>query len=215
MTTFQQLFQNNLAWSSEKKASDPLFFDRLSRQQKPPFLWIGCSDSRVPANEIVGLLPGELFVHRNVANVVVHTDFNCLSVLHFAIDLLKVRDVIVCGHYGCSGIASVIRKQSVGISEHWLRHVEDVACKHSHLLDRIEDENERVNYLCELNVIEQVTNVCRTSVVQEAWARGQEISVHGVVYGLTDGVLRNLDVSTSGNAELGRLSAKCQNRTQP
>jgi carbonic anhydrase len=205
MDSFERLFENNLTWASGKKAEDAEFFERLSKQQKPKFLWIGCADSRVPANEIVGLMPGELFVHRNVANVVVHTDLNCLSVLHFAVDILKVTHIIVCGHYGCSGVASVVTKSSFGVSDLWLRHVEDVACKHADCLNGIDDTTLRTNYLCELNVIEQVRNVCRTSIVQEAWTGGQEVSVHGVIYALSDGVLRNLDVTISGNDGLAAL----------
>jgi carbonic anhydrase len=205
MNSFARLFDNNLAWASARIAEDADFFARLSTQQSPEFLWIGCADSRVPANEIVGLMPGELFVHRNVANVVVHTDLNCLSVLDFAVDILKVRHVIVCGHYGCSGIASVVTKSSFGICDHWLRHVEDVACKHADSLGGIDDRTQRMNHLCELNVIEQVRNVCRTSIVQAAWVRGQELSVHGVIYALSDGILRSMDVSISSNGELAGL----------
>lgn len=205
MASLQNLFENNLAWSAAKTASDPEFFERLSKQQTPEYLWIGCADSRVPANEIVGLQPGELFVHRNVANVVVHSDLNALSVLHFAVDVLKVRHVIVCGHYGCSGVAAAFRGQATGISEYWLRHVEDVATKHGPLLEALENEGDRINYLCELNVIEQVRNVCRTSVIDAAWKRGQEVSVHGCIYGLSDGILRDLEVTTSGPEELTEL----------
>lgn len=213
MSAIDQLFDNNLAWAEAKKEADPQFFERLSKQQKPQYLWIGCADSRVPANEIVGLMPGELFVHRNVANVVVHTDLNCLSVLHFAVEVLKVRHIIVCGHYGCSGVASVITKQAFGISEHWLRHVEDIACKHEDCLNDIPQQAERINQLCELNVVEQVRNVCRTSIVQEAWAGNQPLSVHGVIYGLSDGVLRDLEVTISGLAELGALPSQFNART--
>jgi carbonic anhydrase len=208
MNMLQQLFENNLIWSAGKIASDPEYFERLSKQQKPQYLWIGCADSRVPANEIVGLMPGELFVHRNVANVVVHTDLNCLSVLHFAVEILKVRHIIVCGHYGCSGVASVISKTATGISENWLRHVEDVACKHASCLECITDDTERTNYLCELNVVEQVRNVCRTSIVRDAWDRGQDLSIDGVVYALSDGVLRNLEVTVSGKEDLAALPDK-------
>jgi carbonic anhydrase len=205
MDSIEHLFANNQAWAAAKKAEDADFFARLSRQQKPKFLWIGCADSRVPANEIVGLMPGELFVHRNVANVVVHTDLNCLSVLDFAVDILKVRHVVVCGHYGCSGVAAVVENSSFGICDHWLRHVGDVACKHAACLVEIADAGRRMDHLCELNVIEQVRNVCRTSIVQHAWARGQELSVHGVIYALSDGILRSLDVTISSDAELALL----------
>lgn len=205
MDSFERLFDNNKAWASARKSEDSSFFERLSKQQKPKFLWIGCADSRVPANEIVGLLPGELFVHRNVANVVVHTDLNCLSVLHFAVDVLKVRHVIVCGHYGCSGVAAAASKNSFGISDNWLRHVEDVACKHSNCLEKLHDEAERIDDLCELNVIEQVRNVCRTSLIQNAWKQAQDVSIHGVIYALSDGLLRNLDVTISNNDELAKM----------
>jgi carbonic anhydrase len=206
MSSLGKLFDNNNAWATSKVKDDPEFFKRLVGQQSPHYLWIGCADSRVPANEIVGLMPGELFVHRNIANVVVHTDLNCLAVLHFAVEILKVEHVIVCGHYGCSGIAQVIANTGSGISQHWLRHVEDVACKHSDRLNEIADPNDRTSYLCELNVIEQVRNVCRTKFVQEAWAHGQTLSVHGVVYGLGDGLLRNLDVTVSGADGISALS---------
>lgn len=212
MGAFEQLFANNAAWASAKKKEDPTFFERLSEQQKPQFLWIGCADSRVPANEIVGLMPGELFVHRNVANVVVHTDLNCLSVLHFAVDLLKVRHIIVCGHYGCSGIASVVSKTTHGTSEHWLKHVEDIALKHVECLEHIEDTTQRCNVLGRLNVIEQVMNVCRTNIVQDAWVRGQELSVHGVIYALSDGILRDLEVTVSGKCDLETLSSRTHGR---
>lgn len=211
MLEFDQLFTNNLQWASAKKSNDPEFFTRLSEQQRPQFLWIGCADSRVPANEIVGLMPGELFVHRNVANLVVHSDLNCLSVLHFAVDILKVSHIIVCGHYGCSGVGSVLEKTATGLSENWLRHVEDIAAKHAHELCSIEDKKERANYLCRLNVVEQVRNVCRTSIVQNAWERGQLLSVHGVIYSIHDGILRNLEISVSSKSDLALASSKRSN----
>lgn len=199
MQGIDQLFENNRTWSARQVQQDPEYFKRLTMQQKPQYLWIGCADSRVPANEIVGLQPGELFVHRNVANVVVHSDLNSLSVLQFAVEFLKVKHVIVCGHYGCSGVGSVVHGSGAGISQYWLRHVEDVAVKHACCLETIEDPVFRADRLCELNVIEQVTNVCRTNIVQEAWNRGQELTVHGVIYSISDGILKNLDVAVCGN----------------
>lgn len=197
MSKLHQLFENNQAWAAQIQERDPGFFMKLSRQQSPEYLWIGCSDSRVPANEIVGLLPGELFVHRNVANVVVHTDLNCLSVLQFAVDVLKVKHVIVCGHYGCGGIRAALRKERLGLVDNWLRHVQDVYSRHESSLAAIAEEHDRCNKLCELNVIEQVLNVCQTSIVQDAWTRGHELSVHGWVYGLRDGRLRDLSITMS------------------
>ncbi|MSU04894.1 MAG: carbonate dehydratase, partial [Pedosphaera sp.] len=169
----------------------------LSQQQSPGYLWIGCSDSRVPANEIVGLLPGELFVHRNVANLVVHTDLNCLSVMQFAVDILKVGHIIVCGHYGCSGVLAAFRRERLGLSDNWLRHVEDVRLKHQHLLAAIPNPSEASNRLCELNVIEQVVNVCQTTIARDAWERGQELTVNGWIYGLQDGILRDLNITVT------------------
>ncbi|MBI5381834.1 MAG: carbonate dehydratase [Opitutae bacterium] len=197
------LFANNRAWSRQRHAQDPEFFRKLARQQNPAYLWIGCADSRVPANEIVGLLPGELFVHRNVANVVVHTDLNCLSVLQFAVDLLRVRHIIVCGHYGCSGIRTALRGERVGLADNWLRHVQDVRTKHEPLLAALPATGPgRYDRLCELNVIEQVVNVGLTTIVQDAWARGQQLSVHGWIYGLSDGLLHDLRASASAPEEL-------------
>jgi carbonic anhydrase len=196
LVPINQLFKNNVEWASRTLAESPDFFSRLSAQQSPEFLWIGCSDSRVPANEIVGLLPGELFVHRNVANLVVHTDLNCLSVLQYAVDVLRVRHVIVCGHYGCGGVRAAINRDRFGLIDNWLRHVQDVAEQHQRLLATIEDPGVRADRLCELNVIEQARHVCQTTIVQEAWARGQALSIHGWIYGLQDGRLRDLGVST-------------------
>jgi carbonic anhydrase len=196
------LFENNRVWAAQVRARDPEFFLKLSRQQSPEYLWIGCSDSRVPANEIVGLLPGELFVHRNVANVVVQTDLNCLSVIQFAVDVLKVRHIIVCGHYGCGGVRAALRNERLGLIDNWLRHVQDVQHKHEGSLAAIGDEAERSNRLCELNVIEQVIHVCQTTVVLDAWARGQELAVHGWIYGLHDGHLRDLSICLAGKEEL-------------
>jgi carbonic anhydrase len=195
MGSLNRLFENNWIWAEEMRARDPQFFAQLSRQQTPEFLWIGCSDSRVPANEIVGLRPGELFVHRNVANVVVHTDLNCLSVLQFAVDVLRVKHVIVCGHYGCGGIRAALEKDSHGLIDNWLRHVQDVARAHEVKLDAMPDFDARVDKLCELNVIDQVQNVARTTVVQDAWRRGHALQLHGWIYGLKDGLITDLGIA--------------------
>ncbi len=196
-----QLFKNNKAWSEKMRKRDPEFFHKLSRLQSPQYLWIGCSDSRVPANEIVDLLPGELFVHRNVANVVVHTDLNCLSVMQFAVDVLKVRHIIVCGHYGCGGVHAALRGDRIGLSDNWLRHVQDVRDKHETRLAPLADAARRGDHLCELNVIEQAVNVCQTTIIGDAWDRGQNLTVHGWVYGLKDGLLRDLKFIASSKEE--------------
>ena len=201
MRILPHLFENNRAWAESIRERDPEFFRNLSRQQSPEYLWIGCSDSRVPANEIVGLAPGELFVHRNVANVVVHTDLNCLSVMQFAVDVLKVRHIIVCGHYGCSGVRAALHRDRLGLVDNWLRHIRDVRQKHEAVLAALSDASERCDRLCELNVIEQVANVCQTTVVRDAWERGQELAVHGWIYGLQDGLLGDLNVTTTGTRE--------------
>ena len=192
MRQLSHLFANNRSWAAEMLRRDPEFFQRLAHQQSPRYLWIGCSDSRVPANEIIGLLPGEVFVQRNVANLVNHSDLNCLSVLQFAVDVLKVEHVIVVGHYGCGGITAAWRNRPLGLIDNWLRHVQDVASRHQEQLRPLA-EPEVLDRLCELNVVEQATNVCRTTIVQEAWSRGQEVTVHGWVYGLKDGLIRDLD----------------------
>jgi len=192
MEPLQHLLENNRRWSERIRQQDPQFFEKLSHQQAPQYLWIGCSDSRVPANDIVGMMPGELFVHRNIANVVVHTDLNCLSVIQFAVELLQVRHVIVCGHYGCSGVNAALRRARVGLADNWLRHVQDVRQKHDARLRDLADDEQRHHRLCECNVIEQVSNVCQTSCVQDAWAHGQALSVHGWIYGLRDGRVRDL-----------------------
>ncbi|MGZ5063084.1 MAG: carbonate dehydratase, partial [Usitatibacter sp.] len=192
MASLSHLFENNRAWSARIRASDPEFFPRLSRQQRPRYLWIGCADSRVPANEIVDLAPGELFVHRNLANVVVHSDLNCLSVMQFAVDVLKVEHIIVVGHYGCSGVAAALQNTRVGLADNWLRHLQDVYAKHDARVAALPDLAQRIDRLCELNVIEQVANVCQTTIVNDAWDRGQELAVHGWVYGLKDGLVREL-----------------------
>ena len=197
MDTLEHLFVNNRKWSQRIKARDPNFFDTLAQQQSPKYLWIGCSDSRVPANEIVDLLPGELFVHRNVANVVVHTDLNCLSVLQYAVDVLAVEHVIVCGHYGCGGIRAALSGASLGLIDNWLRNVQDIRDRHTAEIDAAGDEPARVDRLCELNVVAQVRNVCQTTIVQDAWRRGQSLTIHGWVYSLQDGLLRDLHVTES------------------
>ena len=197
MVSVDHLFENNRRWSRAITARDPQFFDTLSRQQSPKYLWIGCADSRVPANEIVGLPPGEIFVHRNVANVVVHTDLNCLSVLQYAVDVLAVEHVIVCGHYGCGGVRAVMANASLGLIDNWLRHVQDVRDRHLESVEAIADENARIDRLCELNVIDQVRHVCQTTIVQDAWRRGQTLTVHGWIYSLRDGLLRDLEVSAA------------------
>ena len=202
MRTLSHLFDNNKAWSARIRSQDPAFFEKLSQQQSPEYLWIGCADSRVPANEIVDLAPGELFVHRNVANVVVHSDLNCLSVIQFAVELLKVRHVIVCGHYGCSGVRAALGGDRLGLVENWLRHVQDVRNRHADILSVLAETAAQANRLCELNVIEQVVNVCQTSIVRDAWDRGQALCVHGWIYGLADGLLRDLDVTVCATDEV-------------
>jgi carbonic anhydrase len=196
MQTLRHLFDNNKAWAERIRQQEPEFFRDLSQQQSPTYLWIGCSDSRVPANQIVGLAPGELFVHRNIANLVVHTDLNCLSVMQFAVDILKVRHIIVCGHYGCSGVLAALRRDRLGLSDNWLRHLQDVREKHEQGLASAGSDLETSNRLCELNVIEQVMNVCQTTIVRDAWERGQNLAVHGWIYGLRDGLLRDLNVTS-------------------
>lgn len=198
MKTLPQLFENNRAWAAAITGEDPEFFARLARQQAPGYLWIGCSDSRVPANQIVGLPPGELFVHRNVANVVVHTDLNCLSTVQFAVDVLKVRHIIVCGHYGCGGVLAALRGDRLGLIDNWLRHVQDVRDKHRVELDELDTEARRHERLCELNVAEQAANLAATTIVQDAWERGQELAIHGWIYDIRDGLLRDLGVELRG-----------------
>ena len=194
-TQLTTLFDNNRAWAERVKASDPGFFEKLAAQQHPEYLWIGCSDSRVPANQIVGLLPGEVFVHRNVANIVVHTDLNCLSVLQYAVEVLKVKHVMVVGHYGCGGVQAAYENSDNGLADNWLRNIKDVQHLHSDELESIPDKAERLERLCELNVTTQVSNVACTTIVQRAWARGQPLAVHGWVYSLRDGLLKDLDCS--------------------
>ena len=205
MRSLRPLFDRNRVWADEVKARDPGFFETLVAQQSPDYLWIGCADSRVPANEIVGLLPGELFVHRNVANVVVHTDLNCLSVLQYAVDVLDVDHVIVCGHYGCGGVQAALRNSRLGLIDNWLRHVQDVMKKHRERLDELPDEASRLHRLCELNVIEQVLNVGQTTIVQSAWDRGKPLEVHGWIYDLHDGLLKDLAVCVKDAVEYAEV----------
>ena len=201
MSALDALFQNNRNWAEKIRRDNPGFFKRLAEQQSPKYLWIGCSDSRVPANEIVGLMPGEVFVHRNIANVVVHTDLNCLSVIQFAVDVLKVQHIMVVGHYGCGGVRAALFDQRVGLADNWLHHVHDVRDKHAEALKAIGLDDQRLDRLCELNVIEQVANVCQTTIVRDAWENGQELAVHGWVYGLKNGLLRDLSVTVVNRDE--------------
>jgi len=205
LRSLKPLFDRNKIWSAEKSAEDPEFFTKLVSQQSPDYLWIGCADSRVPANEIVGLPPGELFVHRNVANVVVHTDLNCLSVLQYAVDVLDVEHVIVCGHYGCGGVQAALNNSRLGLIDNWLRHVQDVMKKHRTRLDELPDKASRLHRLCELNVMEQVLNVGQTTIVQSAWDRGKALEIHGWIYDLHDGLLKDLAVCVKSAAEFAEV----------
>lgn len=215
MRNLSHLLANNQSWAADQTRQDPEFFSRLSRQQAPGYLWIGCSDSRVPANQIVGLPPGELFVHRNVSNVVVHTDLNCLSTVQYAVDVLKVGHVIVCGHYGCGGVLSALRDDKLGLIDNWLRHVQDVRWKHRDQLDGLSNDAHRHNRLCELNVIEQVVNLGQTTVVREAWMRGQALILHGWIYDIQDGVIRDLNVTATNEAELGSTADQARASSSP
>jgi carbonic anhydrase len=199
------LFENNQKWAAQITKNDPAFFSRLMQQQSPEFLWIGCSDSRVPANEIVGLLPGELFVHRNVANLVIHSDMNCLSVLQYAIEALNIRHIIVCGHYGCGGVKATFESQSHGLIDNWLRPIRNLQQRRSAELSQLSTLEEKVNRLCELNVIEQVKNVGNTTIVQEAWQKGRKVTIHGWIYAISDGLLKDLDACVSSSADLAGL----------
>ena len=201
MSDIENLFTQNRAWADSVKATEPDFFHRLARTQTPQYLWIGCADSRVPANEIVGMLPGEIFVHRNIGNVVVHTDLNCLSVMQFAVDVLRVQHILVVGHYGCAGVGAALVGRRLGLVDNWLRHIQDVRQKHA---ERIEatSYNARTDRLCDLNVIEQVVNVCQTTIVQDAWARAQPLTVHGWIYALDDGLIRDLGISVATTGDL-------------
>jgi carbonic anhydrase len=204
----QNLFHNNRLWASRQIAKDPGHFERLALRQKPEYLWIGCSDSRVPANEIVDLPPGDLFVHRNIANVVVHSDFNCLSVMQFAVDVLKVKHIMVVGHYGCSGVAAACHNTRIGLADNWLRHIREIREHYAERINALATEKAREDRLCELNVIEQATNVCQATVVQDAWARGQELAVHGWIYGLRDGLLRDLQITVTAHDQLAAAHKK-------
>jgi carbonic anhydrase len=206
MESINHLLDNNRAWSEGIRQVKPEFFLELARQQAPKYLWIGCSDSRVPANQIVGLAPGELFVHRNVANLVVHTDLNCLSVMQFAVDILKVRHIIVCGHYGCSGVGAALRRDRLGLCDNWLRHVQDIREKHDASLVDL-PESQAIDRLCELNVMEQVSNVSSTTIAQDAWQRGQELAIHGWIYGLQGGLLQDLKVTVKGASKVADRGA--------
>jgi carbonic anhydrase len=208
MDSLKQLFANNRAWVASVLRDDADFFERLKHQQAPQYLWIGCSDSRVPANQIIGLPPGDVFVHRNVANVVAHSDLNCLSVLHFAVEILKVKHVLLVGHYGCGGIAAAFDGARLGVSDNWLQHVRDTIEAHRRSLEAIPSREARLRRLCELHVAEQVVNVARTTVVQDAWARGQALTIHGCVYGIEDGLLRNLDINLTNPDEVRTVSAR-------
>ena len=200
----RHLLKQNKEWAEKIRVEDPEFFKRLSKMQAPKYLWIGCSDSRVPANQITGMQPGEVFVHRNIANVVIHTDLNCLSTIQFAVDLLKVEHIIVCGHYGCSGVHAALSNTRIGLADNWLRHIVDVSNKHTTFIQSQELESMRHARLCELNVIEQALNVCQTTVVEDAWSRGQKLSVHGWIYGLLDGRIDDLKMSISSKEQLTR-----------
>lgn len=197
MSKLEHLFEKNRKWAESIKKSDPEFFNKLSKQQKPEYLWIGCSDSRVPANQIVDLLPGEIFVHRNIANVVVHTDLNCLSVIQYAVEVLEVKHIIVCGHYGCGGVKAALENKEHGLIDNWLRHIKDIYRIHQNKFSNIVDEKSRIDLLCELNVIEQVANVCNTTIVQNAWKLKKELTVHGWIYSIENGLLKDLNVSIS------------------
>ncbi len=212
MKVLRHLFENNKKWASEIVKSTPDFFSKLTAQQAPEYLWIGCSDSRVPANEIVGLLPGELFVHRNVANLVIHTDLNCLSVLQYAVDILKIKHVIVCGHYGCGGIKAAIDNNPHGLVDNWLGHVRDIYHRHQAKLVKGSNESGKIAKLCEWNVIEQVINVGNTTIIQDAWGRGQKISIHGWIYDIADGLMKDLDVTIATPKELDLLQMKLETK---
>ena len=214
MTGIPELFAKNRAWAAERVREDPEFFSRLVAQQAPRYMWIGCSDSRVPANEIVGLLPGEMFVHRNVANVVVHTDLNCLSVLQYAVDVLKVEHILITGHYGCGGVRAALDDRRYGLIDNWLRHVQDVAQQHDAELAALAGEA-RVDRLCELNVAEQVLNTARSTVVRDAWDRRQALTIHGCAYGLHDGIMRDLGATVSDQGEVGALALRLHAGTYP
>lgn len=214
MRFLHHLFENNKRWAENQKKIQPNFFEELSKQQHPEYLWIGCSDSRVPANEIVNLLPGEIFVHRNIANVVVHTDLNCLSVIQYAVDVLKVKHIIVTGHYGCGGVRAALQQGKFGLIDNWLRHIQDTYQRYREIVDEQKTTTQREDKLCELNVIEQVINVCRTTIVQDAWERKQPLAIHGWIYGLHDGLLRDLGVTIESPNEIQTLLQNAIRRLQ-
>jgi carbonic anhydrase len=205
MRVLKNIFDNNKKWAEKIKKSDPDFFTKLSKQQNPEYLWIGCSDSRVPANEIVGMLPGEIFVHRNIANLVIHTDINCLSVIQYAVEVLKVKHIIVCGHYGCGGIQAAMENRDHGLIDNWLRNIKDLYCYHQAKIDSLKNEKEKIDLLCELNVAEQAANICHTKSVQNAWKSGQELAVHGWIYSIEDGILRDLNVCFTSLDEIPQV----------
>ncbi len=206
MRYLKKLFDNNKKWAEDIKKGEPDFFKKLSKQQNPEYLWIGCSDSRVPANQIIGLMPGEVFVHRNISNVVVHTDLNCLSVLQYAVEILEVKHIIICGHYGCSGVKAAMDGKEHGLIDNWLRHIKDVYRLHQNEIDSILESNKKINRLCELNVVEQVANVCQTTIAQNAWKSGKDLTVHGWIYDISDGLLRDMDVSISSLEEISAIT---------
>jgi len=208
VNTLEHLIENNRRWSEEVTRQEPDFFPRLAKQQSPEYLWIGCSDSRVAANTIVGLMPGEVFVHRNIANLVVHTDMNCLSVMQFAVEVLKVKHIIVTGHYGCGGVAAALDGNRHGLIDNWIRHIQDTAHLYADVLSQMSDPETRIDKLCELNVIEQVINASESTVVQDAWNRGQELTIHGWIYGLKDGLLRDLDITLSNKIDMKTLRSR-------
>lgn len=214
MLLLPKLFQNNVRWAESIKQIQPDFFQKLSEQQSPEYLWIGCSDSRVPANEIVGLMPGEVFVHRNVANVVVHTDCNCLSVMQYAVDALKVKHIMVVGHYGCGGVRASMGDAKLGLIDNWLRNIKDIYLRNRERVDACPTEEHRVNMLCELNVIEQVRNVCQTTVVQDAWDRGQELAIHGWIYSIRNGGLKDLGVCVSSKEQMDEILNGAEERLE-
>jgi len=211
----ENLFANNRRWARLTEEQEPGFFAKLAGQQSPAYLWIGCSDSRVPANEIVGLLPGELFVHRNVANLVIHTDFNCLSVIQYAVDILKVRHIIVCGHYGCGGVRAALGNDQLGLIDNWLRHLKDIRYHNEAHLQALASEEDRVDFLCEVNVLEQLRNVCHTTIVQDAWHRGQELVVHGWIYSIRNGLLKDLGVCIDAEDQIPEAFTMLQMPTTP
>ncbi|MCX7797653.1 MAG: carbonate dehydratase [Melioribacter sp.] len=205
MSKLNYLFERNKNWAEKIKKQDPDFFNKLSQQQKPQYLWIGCSDSRVPPNQIVDLMPGEIFVHRNIANLVVHTDLNCLSVIQYAVEVLEVKHIIVCGHYGCGGIKAALENKEHGLIDNWLRHIKDVYRLHKQKFDNLDNGKNKVDLLCELNVIEQVQNVCNTTIVQNAWKSNKELTVHGLIYNIQDGLLKDLNINISSIEEINSL----------